>query len=130
MEENKKYMLSQKIKEVIMFLLISFLLSIVLIFVLSAIMCYTKIRENLIEPAIIFVSTCSIIFGSFLLGKKIKEKGIIYGGLLGILYMISIYSVSSVVEGDFSIGLESLIMISLGICSGMLGGILGVNIKN
>ncbi|MCI8310402.1 MAG: hypothetical protein HFJ45_09700 [Clostridia bacterium] len=43
---------------------------------------------------------------------------------MGILYLTS-----SIASSNFSIGFESIVMILIGIASGALGGIIGVNLK-
>lgn len=56
-----------------------------------------------------------------------KEKGIIYGSLLGATYILILYLLSSLITLDFSISIASLIFIILGILGGAIGGIIGVN---
>lgn len=129
MNENIENEFFLKLKNVIKSLALSMLITIIMLFVLSAIFCYTNISESLINPCIIFISTFSILIGSFLLMKKIKQKGLIYGMILGMIYMVLIYLLSSFISMDFSLGFGSIIMMILGILSGAIGGIIGVNIK-
>ena len=56
-------------------------------------------------------------------------KGIICGALQGILYMITIYLISSIACGKFSLTIEGIIMILVGIVAGSIGGIIGANLK-
>lgn len=111
------------IKEIIF----SLLLSIILIFILSIVISQTSISEKIIMPVTIGIATFSILLGGFRLSRIKKEKGIIYGGLLGIVYMLFIYLISSFANFNFSLNLSSIIMILLGIIGGSIGGILGVN---
>ena len=60
---------------------------------------------------------------------KIKKNGIVYGGIIGIIYIIGLYIISSIVTTGFSLNMYSIIMIILSILAGMIGGIVGVNIK-
>ena len=49
--------------------------------------------------------------------------------LVGIIYILLIYIISSVVnEGQFAINMSALIMMAIGIIGGAIGGIIGVNI--
>ena len=59
--------------------------------------------------------------------KSKKEKGIIFGSLLGAVYMLILYIISSFLNFDFSLNINSLVMIILGILGGAIGGIIGVN---
>jgi putative membrane protein (TIGR04086 family) len=97
--------------------------------ILSILLTSTSLDEDIINPAIIFISAFSILLGSFLSSKKIKLKGIIVGVIQGILYMAILYFVSSILSSNFKIGIESIAMISVGIVSGILGGIIGANLK-
>ncbi len=108
---------------------IEFLLSIILLVILSVLLSTTSLNENVINPSIIFISAFSILFGSFLSSKKIKTKGIIIGAIQGIIYMLILYLISSFSSMNFSIGTESITMILIGVVCGALGGIIGVNIK-
>ena len=70
------------------------------------------------------------IAGNLLSCQKIKEKGILNGAILGILYMFILYIISSIANGSFALNVSSLAMIGIGIIAGILGGILGVNLNN
>ena len=116
-------------KNIMKGIVISFLITMGMLFVLAILLCYTNMKESLIEPCIIFVSSFSILIGSFLVMKKIRQKGLFYGMVLGIIYMLMIYLISSFISMNFSIGSGTIIMMLLGIISGVLGGIIGVNLK-
>lgn len=53
----------------------------------------------------------------------------INGGIIGFLYMISLYLLSSTLGTGFSLNTNAIIMMILGIIAGMIGGIVGVNIR-
>lgn len=110
-------------------ILLSVLLTLILLFVFSIILAYTNISENTIPYGIIFTSALSILISSVLCMLKIKNNGIIYGGIIGMTYMLLIYLLSSIVQTGFELNLFSIIMIIAGCLCGMLGGIIGVNIK-
>lgn len=59
-------------------LVISIVLTLILLFVLSIILSVTSLSESIMGVGIIFISSFSILIGSFLASKKIKEKGIIF----------------------------------------------------
>jgi putative membrane protein (TIGR04086 family) len=109
-------------------LIISIILSVLLMFVLSIILSQTALSENLINPLTIAIVTFSLLIGAFRISKNKKEKGILYGALLGFIYMVILYLISSFANFEFSISLNSIIMIILGIVGGAIGGILGVNL--
>ncbi len=108
---------------------ISIGLTLVMILILSIVLSFSSIKENIIMPTVIFISSFSILIGGFLVAKKIDEKGIVYGSILGLIYMVILYLISSIMNFDFSLNVNAIIMIALGIVGGAIGGILGVNLK-
>lgn len=96
-------------------IMISMIVTIVMILVLSIILSFSNVQESVIIPSVIFISTFSILLGAFLITKKIDEKGIVYGSLLGVIYMSILYLISSIINFDFSLHLNSIIMIVLGV---------------
>lgn len=110
-------------------LIFSIILTLIALVVLSLVLSFSEVSESLINPAIIVISSVSILIGGFLVAKKIKQKGILNGAILGIVYMLIIYLISSLLNNNFSLGIAAFIMIGAGILSGALGGILGVNLK-
>ena len=107
----------------------SIVLSILLIFVLSIIISKTTVPEKVIMPCIIVISSLSIMIGSINVTIKKEKNGIINGGTIGLIYMISMYIISSIILKDFSLTTNSIIMILFGIICGCIGGIIGVNFK-
>ena len=57
--------------------IVSFVLSVFLIFILSIIISKTTLTENIIVPGIILISSISIMFGSIRISKNKKQKGMI-----------------------------------------------------
>lgn len=111
------------LKETIM----SLILSIIGIFILSILISKTTVPEKVIIPAVIGITSISIMIGGFKISKSRKEKGIINGCILGGAYMLIMYIISSIITLDFSLTMNSIIMIMLGILGGAIGGIFGVN---
>ena len=75
------------------------------------------------------VTAISILLGSSLGNIKIKKNGLINGGIIGAIYIITIYLISSILNWKFSLNLQSIFMIIIAIVFGILGGIIGVNRK-
>lgn len=104
-------------------------MTLIMILILSIVLSFSEIKENVIMPTVIFMSSFSILVGGFLVAKKMNEKGIVYGSLLGLIYMVILYLISSILNFDFSLNVNAVIMIALGIVGGAIGGVLGVNLK-
>ena len=100
-----------------------------MILALSIILSVSDVKESVIMPTVIFISAFSILIGGFVITKKLDQKGIVYGSILGICYMLILYLISSIMNFNFSLNVNAVIMIAIGVFGGAIGGILGVNLK-
>lgn len=108
---------------------ISMILTLMMILILSMVLSFSNIKESVIMPTVIFISSFSILIGGFLVAKRMENKGIVYGSILGLIYMLILYLISSIMNFDFSLNGNSIVMITFGVVGGAIGGILGVNLK-
>lgn len=108
---------------------ISILLTLIALLIFSMILAYTNVGEETMETVIIGITGISILAGSSVATSKIKKRGIINGILIGALYIILIYMVSSILNKNYSINQYAIIMSLVGMLSGAVGGIVGVNKK-
>ncbi len=108
---------------------ISILLTMILLMAFSAILTYTNVNESTMPTVIIIITAFSILLGSQITTRKIKKNGIVNGALVGIIYILCLYLISSFVTNNFALGHYSIIMIITSILIGGLGGIIGVNLK-
>ena len=108
---------------------IAFITTIILLLIFSAILTFTNINENVINPVIITATGISILIGSSIGNSKIKKNGLLNGALIGACYFMIIYLISSLLNWKFMLDLQSIVMIAIGIFFGILGGIIGVNRK-
>ena len=108
---------------------ISLFFTFICLTIFSALLTYTNLSENLIQPVVISVTGISILAGSFFATRKVGKNGIIKGISVGLIYILLIYLTSSIVNGgSFALTIGSIIMILIGILCGAIGGIIGVNI--
>ncbi len=121
-ENNKK-----NLKNISIGIGISFLITIICLFIFSILLTYTNISENTITPTIIIMTGISVLTGSSIGNVKIKKNGIINGAIIGGGYLLILYLISSLLNVEFSLNLKSVIMIIVGIVFGVFGGIMGVN---
>jgi putative membrane protein (TIGR04086 family) len=101
--------------------------TLILLIIFSVVLTYTSIQENTINPVIMIITAISILIGSTIGNDRIKKNGLLNGGLIGGLYILIIYLISSILNWKFSLNIQSIIMIAIGIIFGILGGIIGVN---
>ena len=105
------------------------IIKIIILLILAMLLSYTNMSENVITPVIIIITAISIMIGSIFSSIKIRKQGIINGAIVGSIYMVTIYILSSILYQNFSMSTNTIIMIVAGILAGATGGIIGVNLK-
>ncbi len=127
--ENLQINENKTIKNIMKGTGIALITTVLLLLIFSIILTYTNIDEKVINPVIMIVTAISILLGSSLGNIKIKKNGLINGGTIGAIYIVTIYLISSILNWKFSLNIQSIFMIIIAIVFGILGGILGVNRK-
>lgn len=115
------------LKNIIKGVIISVIFTLIFLFIFSIILTYTNISEEFTTPVIIVATAISIFIGSSIGNFKMKKNGLLNGALIGGIYLISIYIISGIIGKDFSLTVQSLIIIVAGMLCGMFGGVIGVN---
>ena len=108
---------------------IAIVFSFIALTIYAAVLSFTSISESTMVPVIIVITGISVLIGSSISAMHIKNRGIINGGVVGLIYMLLIYILSSVFLVNFSININSIIMIIVALLTGMIGGIIGVNMS-
>lgn len=104
------------------------LITAIFLLIYAILLTSTNISENTMTAVVITVSGVSILIGSSISSFKIKKQGIINGALVGLIYITALYLLSSIIFVGFEINLSSIIMLVVSIITGMIGGIIGVNL--
>lgn len=120
-----------KLKRISMILkgvLLAYCISFLLILVYSAILTYTGVSESTIPMAVFMISLLSVFLASSLMVIKLKENGLKNGGLIGLIYILVLYFLSSLTSVGFGLSSFSIATIIFNILLGMVGGIIGVNL--
>ena len=120
---------SNPIVSIVKGILISFFTTIVLLIIFSCLLVYTNLSEDTIKPVILTVTGVSILIGSSLCTRKLRRNGLINGAIIGGVYILILYLLSSCINANFSLNLMSIIMVAIGCLGGIVGGIIGVNTK-
>lgn len=108
---------------------IAIVLSLIFLTIYAAILSFTSVSETTMVPVVLVLTGISILIGSSMSSISIKRQGIINGGLVGLIYVLFLYIVSSIAGVGFELNMNSIIMLAVGIITGMIGGVIGVNIK-
>ena len=105
------------------------IISLIFLCIYAILLTYTNVQENTMIPVVIIISGISILIGSSISSLKIKRKGMLNGAIVGLIYMLSIYVMSSIFLTGFSLNINTIIMILVGVITGIIGGIIGVNLS-
>ena len=107
---------------------ISFLLSLVLIALLTVLVYFGDFDDSTVSVFVLAVSVISVFVGAFVLARNIQGGGLINGLVLGLIYCLVLIVVSFLFGGvvfDFS----NITRLAVILASAMLGGVLGINSK-
>lgn len=106
---------------------LSFALLSILLF--AFIIKYTSISSEAIQPVNQVIKALSILIGCFVFGKKIKTKGWLFGGIIGVLFTLLAFVVFSILDGSFSFNLNLLNDIIFGALMGIIAGIICITLR-
>ena len=108
---------------------IAIVLSLIFLTIYAAILSFTSVSETTMVPVVLVLTGISILIGSSMSSISIKRQGIINGGLVGLIYVLFLYIVSSIAGIGFGLNMNAIIMLVVGVITGMIGGVIGVNMK-
>lgn len=99
---------------------ISYAITLLLLFVFSILLTYTNLLESMIAPVILIITMISILIGGSLGSSKIKRKGLINGGIIGFIYISVLYFISSFIQTGFGLNMYAILMIVFSVLAGMV----------
>lgn len=120
--------MKKKVMAVVKGCLFAIVLSIILLTIYALLLANTSISENTMMPVVLTITGISILIGGTISSRKMKKNGLIYGGVVGLVYVITLYLASSISMVGFSLSANSFIMLGVGVLAGVIGGIIGVNL--
>ena len=109
---------------------IAIILTLIFLSIYAALLSATNISETTMVPVVLVITGISILIGSSMSTVSIKSQGMLNGFLVGLIYMAVLYIISSIMLVGFEFNLNSVIMLIVGAVTGMIGGVIGVNIKS
>lgn len=107
----------------------SYILTLVALLIYNLALTFTSLSGSTIAMASSTITTVSSAFGGFYASKHIKEKGLIYGVLVGFMYIICLTLIVFLAKDSFAFEIDMLYNVLLVSLSGGIGGVLGVNFK-
>lgn len=117
----------KKVATIIVSVFLAYAVSLILFMIYALVLEYTNVSESSIPIITNVIEMVSVFIGSSLAVIKIKEKGLINGALVGFIYILLLYLLSSFLGSGFGLNSYSISMIIFNIIIGIVGGIIGVN---
>lgn len=110
-------------------ILAAYIITIPAFMLFALILTNTDFPQKLISPAVVVTTVISVLTAGSVSTKGLKSRGWLNGSIVGIIYMFVLYIVSSLIFKDFTIDRYVITMTVIGILTGAIGGIVGINIK-
>ncbi|OPJ56765.1 TIGR04086 family membrane protein [Alkalithermobacter paradoxus] len=107
----------------------AYLVTMGLMLIYNLFLTYTNLQSSTIPLATSIITTVASAFAGIYMSYKNSSKGLLYGLLAGMFYVISIIMLYYLIDDNFSIQSINVYKTILNIISGGIGGIIGVNIK-
>lgn len=107
----------------------SYIFTFVSFLVFAVLLSTTNIPDSYVSGVLCIISTMSVLIGSATCTKKANSQGLLWGSIVGIVYSLFLYLISSLLFVGFSIPLSSIYLITLSTLFGAIGGVIGINLK-
>ena len=107
----------------------SYILTLATLLIYNLALTFTSLSGNSIAMASSAITTASSAFGGFYASKNIKEKGLIYGLLVGLMYIVCLTLIVFLAKDSFVFEMDILYKVLLVSLAVGIGGVLGVNFK-
>ncbi|OPZ92363.1 MAG: hypothetical protein BWY74_01618 [Firmicutes bacterium ADurb.Bin419] len=108
---------------------IAYLITIPLFMIFAFFLSYMDFPEKFLPSAVIITTLISLIVAGWTSTCKVRSRGWLNGGVIGLMYMAILYLTSSLAFRDYSIDTHVIIMMIIGVLTGSVGGILGINLR-
>lgn len=108
---------------------LSYIFTFVSFLIFAILLSTTNIPDSYISGVICITSIMSILIGSASCTKKANSQGLVWGSIVGFIYSVILYLISSLLFVGFSFPLSTLYLFVISILFGAIGGIVGINLK-
>ena len=118
-----------KLKSILLGILLSYMITFPIFVIFAIVLTYTSFPERFISPLVLIATISSILMAGTIATRKLKSKGWLNGGVVGFFYMLVLYLLSSIIFQDFTINGHVITMVIIGLLTGSIGGIIGINFQ-
>ena len=117
------------IMSVIRGIVVSYVITIPVFILFALILTNTDFPEKLISTVVVITTIISVLTAGTTSTRGLKNRGWLNGSVVGFIYMLILYLLSSLIFKNFAIDKYVITMTVIGVLTGAIGGILGINIK-
>ena len=104
-------------------------INLVTAYAVTVLLCYTDIDEAWISRGAKIISVFSVALAGALCARSGKSGGWLVGGVSGVLYMIILYALGYLIFGRLELDVDAALKLVYGAIAGIVGGIIGINLK-
>lgn len=116
-------------KDIVRATAISILVTLLALLLQTIVMLYTDISESILPVTSAITMTVSIAISSIYFSLRVRKKGWLNGGIIGILYILIIVILSLIFLEDFVLNTYVILKSIIAIVTGTISGMIGVNLK-
>lgn len=106
-----------------------YVISLLLFLIVAVLITYTNIGENVIPLITSIIMIVGIVFAAIYASVNLRSKGWLHGGIIGLVFILILIALSKIFIVNYSVDRIALYKIGLSMGAGIIGGMLGVNIK-
>lgn len=110
-------------------ILVSYAVTLPIFAVFAYFLTFTDFPQKYIPSAVIITTLLSIVIAGWTSARNMRSRGWLNGAVVGLVYMVVLYFLSSVTFENYSISRHVITMFIIGILTGSIGGILGINLR-
>jgi putative membrane protein (TIGR04086 family) len=110
-------------------ILVSYIITVPAFMLFALILANMDFPERLISPVVVITTIISVLTAGSTATRGLKSKGWLSGCIVGFVYMLILYLLSSIIYDNFSVDHYVVTMTIIGVLTGAIGGIIGINFK-
>lgn len=110
-------------------LLLAYLITSAVLIIYALLLTYTQLSDKNNAAVVLAALALSLILGGAFSAASAGQRGMLCGALTGVLYVAVMVGLGFFIVPQYCLGTKTLVCLLLGIASGGLGGVIGVNIN-
>lgn len=107
----------------------AYFITLVVFIIYGALLTYTNMTEENLQMVVMITTVFSVLVSGFISARGVSSKGLLFGMLAGLVYAIIMIMIGFCVLPVINFSFKLLMIFILSICSGGVGGIIGINLK-